>query len=164
MPFGVKFRAEFEGSELILAAFQDLDKKVKKKYLKKAQGEVARLVLWAARARTPKRSGSSIYGSGTLYRSLGQKVKVWSNGNVTAIVGARLGYDRQVGTRVRGKKKGEAIYVRPTKYLHLVELGTSHSRGVHMLQEAFDSQREGISSAVTKAMEDAVNDVGKGGG
>lgn len=158
MPFVEK--QYLEGLADVLRKLDELPKRLRNKHLKKAVGNAARTILWAAKARTPKRRG-------VLYKSLGRKVKLYRNSGVAvAIVGARTGFRQVVGTRVRDsrpgtkypKKAGDPIYADPTKYLHLVELGTSRSAGVHMLRDAIAQNKAAIADEMRKALEDAVKE------
>ena len=151
-------RLQLEGVDALKRQFDALANKLRKKHLKRAMNAASKDVLWAVRARTPKRSK-------LLYRSLGRKVKVYPSGNVVAIVGARQGFRQPVGVRKRGKKAGETIYANPTKYLHLVELGTSRSEARHMLKDALDSKKAEIQGLIADAVDAAVAEaLSKGGG
>jgi HK97 gp10 family phage protein len=136
------------GVDQTLAAFASVKSSLQKKYLRKAQADNARLVLWAVRGRTPKRRG-------LLYKSLGRKVKVYRGRNiVVAVVGARTGFRQQVGTR----KDGTPIFANPVKYLHLVELGTARSRGHGMIRAALTSTKAQVAANLRQAMESAIAD------
>jgi HK97 gp10 family phage protein len=145
-------KGQVEGLDVVMRAFHALKTSTQKKHLRKALGEASRLTLWAARAQTPKRSG-------LLYKSLGRKTKVYKSGVVVAIVGARRGFRKKVGER----KDGRPIMADPTKYLHLVELGTHTARAKHVLRDAIRRQGPAIRELIASAMNDALAEAAKGG-
>lgn len=152
------------GLDEVLSGLDGLKKSLRTKHLRKATNDIARNILWGAKARTPKRRG-------ILYKSLGRKVKVYKSGVLVAIVGARKEYRQQVGVRVKDsgpsakypKKAGDPIFANPTKYLHLVELGTSRGKAHHMLRDAARAARSMMRSRVVEAVEDALAEAQKGG-
>ena len=159
-----------EGADKLIAAFRELQSSAQKKHLRKALGQSTKDVLWAARAQVPKRSG-------LLYKSMGRKVKVSKvTGTLTGFVGARTGFRKAVGVRKRAgyrtskkgirvaKAAGAALYADPTRYLHLIELGSKHNRAVHMLQGALTSNRGAVEGYLVSAMNAAVADAAKKGG
>lgn len=158
-------RARVDGLQDILRKLDELPKKLRNKFLRRAVSDAAKLILWSARARTPRRFG-------ILKKSLGRKVKVYRrSGTMVAIVGARVGFKQQVGTRVKAsrasarypKAPGDPIYADPTKYLHLVELGTARSKGVHMLRDALQVNKSAIRDKMRDALSNAIADAQKGG-
>lgn len=148
------------GLEATLRAFGEMPKRLARKHLRRGVNAIGKDLLWAAKARTPKRTG-------LLYKSLGRKVKSYRSGAVVvAIVGARKGFRKQVGVRVKDsrpgtkypKRKGDPIYADPTKYLHLVNLGTFRSRAYRMLQEALRQASAGAKRHLESSLEDAVKE------
>ena len=154
-----KVKEHVTGLKEILQAMDDLPKNLRKKHLRKAMSDIAKKILWAAKARTPR-------GTGLLRKSLGRKIKVYPSGVVVGIVGARRGFRQQVGERVKDsrpgtkypKQAGDPIYVDPTKYLHLVELGTVRSKAAHMLRDALAEGRAMATARFRQALEDAVKE------
>jgi HK97 gp10 family phage protein len=80
-------------------------------------------------------TGLLTYNGGALKKSIGHKVRVYKRA-VVAIVGPRDGFRERIGTVSRGKNKGKPIYNNPSKYAHLVELGTRHSKAQPFLRPA----------------------------
>lgn len=80
---------------------------------------------------------------GQLKKSLGITVKKL-RGVYSARVGARTGYSV---TLKNGKKKD------PSKYIHLVELGTSHSAAKPFIRPAVDSTRGEVLGEMSKGLE-----------
>lgn len=58
--------------------------------------------------------------TGGAYKACGSKIRTYK-GAVVLIVGAKSSFQMSLGTRVRGKHKGEAIIYRPSKILHILE-------------------------------------------
>ena len=139
-----KIKGKIEGLRDVLAALDNVEKKVKKKAIRKAAGVAGTIVLKAAKARARK-------ATGLLRKSLGKKIKVYKSGAVgVAIVGPRLGF-RQVVSR-----GGRDVLSNPTKYAHLVELGTSHSAAHPFLRSALEQTRGQVREAMAKAIAEVV--------
>lgn len=148
------------GLEATVKAFDAFPKRLRNKHLRRGMNAVGKDLLWAAKARTPKRTG-------LLYKSLGRKSKTYRGGAViVAIVGARKGFRKQVGVRVFDsrpgtrypKKAGDPVYADPTKYLHLVNLGTARSRAYRVLQDALRQARAGAKSHLEAALANAAKE------
>lgn len=112
-----KIKGKIEGADQVVSALQDLEKKVRKKALRAAVSKAGSIILKRAKQLAPK-------DSGLLKKSLGRKVKVYPSGVAVAIVGPRKGF-RQDATRRKGKWAAVSTIADPTKYGHLVELGTA---------------------------------------
>lgn len=150
MAFTVRAEEVIEGADELIAALRRVAPALQKRYLKKAQNENGKQLLRLVKGRTPKRSGQ-------LKRSLGRKVKVYrESGVVVALVGARQGFRIQGGIRTRGRKKGQPHFINPTKYLHLVELGTTHSQARRMINSSLAEMRSAIKANLTEAMQRAL--------
>lgn len=93
----------------LLAKLRDLDKRVRRKILRKAVNEPSKIVLAAMKAKVPVETG-------LLRKSLGRKVKVWGNGVAFFIVGPRRGFKKQVKTKL-----GKMMHRNPSKYAHLAD-------------------------------------------
>lgn len=155
------------GLQGVLSQLDGIKKSLRNKHLKRATNEISRAILWGARSRVPRRLG-------TLYKSLGRKVKVYrGSGVAVAVVGARKGYKEQVAVRVKDsrpgtkypKKAGDAVYADPVKYLHLVELGTVRTKAHHALRGAAKAARPMMADAVRAAVGAALAEAAaKGGG
>lgn len=95
---------------------------------------------------------------GLLKKSIGLNVrKNKKTGQYTARVGPRTGFKISIGTRIakvtKGKrKKGQPYeaFKDPTKYAHLVELGTSHSAANPFLRNSMDSNAGNIIEEMAK--------------
>ena len=91
-----------------------------------------------AKRSTPERTKQ-------LKRSIGWKDKTFSATNtVIGIIGVRRGF----ATTIKGKR------VNPAKYLHLVELGTRHSKARHFLREAARATRKQATQAFRNKFHD----------
>lgn len=81
--------------------------------------------------------------TGMLWRSIAVKVKRY---NSRGVIWAGVGADRKiVGTDENGKR------IVPANYLHLVELGTAHSRARPFLRPALDANRTKIFGDIQAA-------------
>lgn len=115
------------GMEEVKARLNLLKLNIQKKALRRGITKISRLITKSAKAKAPKEIGGK--GSlararaGTYRKSIGQKVKTYSNGAVVGIIGARKGFRKQIGVRVRGANKGQPIFHDPAKIGHLIELG-----------------------------------------
>lgn len=155
--FSHRQMSQIDGLDAVLRRLDDLPKKLRNKHLKKAITAAARTILQAAKARCPR-------DLGILRKSLGQKVKVYRHsGAVLAVVGARKGF-RLPAIRKKGKWAPAAVqpsgFADPTKYLHLVELGTTRSREVRFLRDALRSATPSVGAKVREAVEAALADGG----
>lgn len=165
MPFAE--RAEIGGLPQILQQLEGVKARVAKKALRKGVTACAKELKWAAKSRAPRRAyiqGNLSYKGGLLKKSLGEKIKVYG-GTVVGIVGARKGFKQVIGTRVKDsgprakypKKAGDPIYADPTKYLHLVERGTTRSAAAHFLKDALAAVKGSFQATMAKAVNDALN-------
>lgn len=129
-------RATVEGIPDLSRKLDSLGTKIRRKVLRTTCQKAGTAMVKEAKARVPKRlKGFHDYAGGQLKKSLGQKVKSYSGAAVT-IAGPRDGFRIQVGTRTKGKRKGEPIYVDPRKYAHLVNNGTRHSAPIPFVGQA----------------------------
>jgi HK97 gp10 family phage protein len=94
----------------------------------------------AAKRKVPTGTGES---PGLLKRALGITVKK-VKGIYSARIGARTGYSVKIKS---GKKKD------PSKYIHLVELGTRHSAPRPFIRPAIDSSKGEVLGAMSKGLE-----------
>lgn len=77
---------------------------------------------------------------GYLKKSFRIKVKNYRNSNTwVAVVGPKSDFKKSKGKYTRGEKKGQPIVRRPSKYAHLVERGTRHSKPKPYLKPALDA-------------------------
>ena len=111
---------EIIGAEAAFGNLAELKKSARNKILRKAVTQATRLVLAGVKGYAKK-----IRDSGLLYRSLGSKVKTYSNGTVVGIVGPRKGFGQVVVSKTGKREKRDPIF-----YAHLVERGTqAHQLG-----------------------------------
>lgn len=156
---GFNVKARVDGIADLMAQLDGLKKSVRNKILRKAVSNAGKTLLWAARARV-----AGFKRTGLLYKSLGRKVKVYPSGAVVAIVGARKGFKQIIGVRKRDsrpgtkypKAAGDPIYADPTKYLHLVELGTKRSRAYEPLKQALETNKVAIAAQMRKDIQDGL--------
>lgn len=155
-----KIKAKVDGLQEITRVLEELDGKLRKKVLRKAVSAAGSLMLKRAKQLAPAETK-------LLRKSLGRKVKVYSSGVAVAIVGPRKGYRQQI-LRKKGKWRAAppppSGYADPTKYGHLVELGTqphtlkkrgiSHpgSPAVGFLRNAVQGQQQVIREAVANVV------------
>ena len=162
MPF--KVEARFDDLKPLLDRLGELPRKLAKKALRRAVTIATRKL-----ARASKDRAKGFKRTGTLWKSLGSKVKVYaSSGAVVGIVGARQGFRTQIGVAKKDsaetarypRKKGDPIYANPVKYLHLVELGTVRSRANPFLADSQRAMhaalRADIAAAVNKGLTEAL--------
>lgn len=134
-----------EGLAEVLSALDGVDKKIRKKGVRKAVGQAGKIVLRAAKARVRK-------ATGLLKRSLGRKTKVYRNSGVAvAIVGPRVGFKQQV------QRGGKSVLSDPVKYAHLVEEGTSRAEALPFLRPALMQNAGQIQQAMADAIAEVLN-------
>lgn len=142
MPF--KITGRVEGLADVLSALDGVSKKIKRKGIRKGVNVAGKIVLRAAKAKVPNKSG-------LLKRSLGRKVKVYrSTGVAVAVVGPRVGFKQEVA---RG---GATVLSNPTKYAHLVEGGTSRSQAFPFLRPALESSKAEVREAMANAIREVL--------
>lgn len=151
MPFSVS--AKLEGVDEMLEAMEGIKQRLKSKALRKGVRNAGKAVLRKARSLVRVESG-------LLKRSLGVKVVPertvtkdtgkWANA-AAVIVGPRVGFKMEVA---RGKR---TVLSNPTKYAHLVELGTSHGQAFPFLGPAFESSKGEARDAIADAVNEAIN-------
>ena len=142
-----KIKGQIDGLGAVLAKLKQLPKKVAAKAIKAGVSQAGKLLLWAAKSRAPRQTG-------LLRRSLGRKVKVFRNtGKVVAIVGPRVGFREEV------VRDGKTMISNPTRYAHLVELGTARTQRKPFLKPAFKQQREAMMKAIADAIEAAIKEM-----
>lgn len=144
------FSREAQRLERKLATF---GKTTFKKRMRQAMNAAAKPIQKAAKRNAPKLTGA-------LRKSISVKAKR-RRGKMSwyAIIGPRVDFvafmkdGGKLGT-ARGKnadavKRGR---INPSKYAHLVELGTSHSAAKPFMRTAFDSQRRAAEAAMVAHM------------
>jgi len=107
--------------------------------------------------KSAKAHAKSSEDTGLLIKSLGVTVRKGKSGKergiYTARIGPRTGFSRTIGVRKSGKNKGKPIKQDPSKYGHLVELGTSHSAAKPFIRPAVDSAGSDVVSAMAAGYE-----------
>jgi HK97 gp10 family phage protein len=127
---------KLEGFTELEKDLKTLGERVQRKVLRSAVSAAATPVLKAAKAKTPKQSG-------TLKKSLGRKIVTnKKTQSVTAIIGPRRG--------VTGEYEGKERV--PSRYAHLVENGHIDSAGNYVPGQPFlnPAMSEEEASAMTK--------------
>lgn len=137
---GFTIKGKIEGLKDVTDALKAVDKKLRKKLIRKAVGEGGKLILKRAKQLVPK-------DTGLLKKSLGRKVKVYKNGVAVAVVGPRQGFRKSV-TRSKGRRAAVTLIANPVKYAHLVELGTQNAPAHPFLKPALDGQQAAIRDAM----------------
>ena len=99
-----EFKYQIEGLEQIKARFKGLKASMAKRILRPALGKGARIVAKAAKSLVP-------VDTGLLKKALASKV--FSKRNVVALIGARTGFEKMVGTRKMD----------PTRTAHFADTG-----------------------------------------
>lgn len=99
-----------------------------------------------------------IRDTGQLYKSLGLTVRrVRKKGQTvnryTARVGPRGGFGITLGTKTKGKKKGQPIRRDPRYYAHLIEYGTSRTAARPFIRPALASSESAIMAGLQKGYE-----------
>lgn len=104
----------------------------------KAGGEI---ILAKAKANVPVRHGM-------LKISLANNVKKNKEGELSSRIGPRSEDKIAIGVHEKGKNKGKPKYIRPQKYSHLVEYGTSHSAANPFMRPAAESSKDQVLTAM----------------
>lgn len=166
---GFRYRGTVSGVAAVLAKLKQADEKVAKKALRAGVSKAGQLLKRAAKGKVVRKSGH-------LARSMYSKVKTFRNtGRVIAVVGPRTGMKQTV------VRDGRSVLSNPTRYAHLVELGTkphaigrgSNSRKgiqtgrIHpgskpqpFLEPSLAEQRPAMAYAVEHALVDAIRRLG----
>jgi HK97 gp10 family phage protein len=132
---------ELIGDVALIAKFKALPAKLQKKHGRRAIAKAARVLVKAAKAKCPKKTGQ-------LKKSLGFRPRTYKTGLV-AIVGPRTGFKTVVNGRPHD----------PANIAHLVELGHAgpHAAEAHpFLRPAMDETASGnvalIAAELTKGL------------
>ena len=138
---GIDFK--IEGMDVLIGKLGDLDKKVRKKAIKRAVRAAGAPILKAAKAKVSKRTGG-------LKKSLKSKIKTYgSSGTTVAIIGPDKDY---LTVDEKGKK------YRPAKIAHIVERGSSVAAAHPFILPAFNQEKENALNIIAaKLREDIEN-------
>jgi HK97 gp10 family phage protein len=139
--------------------FKDVQKalaKLPEELMKSSEKSVIRAgakpILKSAQAKVPQVTG-------LLKKSLGITVKKPRGESYpTARIGARTGFQGKfLGVRVSKSKKNFGkkynSYQNPFKYVHLVELGTSHSAAKPFIRPAIDAAQNEVIDAMAQGLD-----------
>lgn len=156
MPF-----IKLEGVQHIARALDRLPIEVRATAEKSALRAGGKPILNAAKAMCP------VGENGLLKKSIGLTVRKNRSGALrgqfTLRVGPRTGFAIVKGVRSKGKNAGKPIRIDPSKYGHLVELGTSHSAAKPFIRPAIDSASSQVVAAMAqgyaKGLERAVKKI-----
>lgn len=75
---------------------------------------------------------------GFLAKSIRVRLRSYPADRWVSVIGPGTGYVRSLGRNKKGRFKGAAKLAKPSKYAHLVEKGTRHSRAKPWLKPAYD--------------------------
>lgn len=141
-----KIQARVEGLDGVLKALGALDKKLRKKGVRKMASAGGGVVLKRARQLVPR-------DTGLLKKSLGRKVKAYARtGVAVAVVGPRNDPKfRQQVTRAKGRKRPRTLLANPVRYAHLVEGGTQLAPPHPFLAPAVGGQQSAVREAMARA-------------
>lgn len=159
------FDIKITGDKELMRALDQLEASVRKKALRRAVTAAVRPIRTAAKQRTPKRYG-------WLRKAMDSKIKSYKSGTVAGIIGARSDMEATITDRF-----GKTARIRPVKYLHLVEFGTSAheikmgratmqhpgSRGYAMLRSAFDAHAPTAMQIIETKIREAIDAARPGG-
>ena len=96
----------------------------------------------------------------TLWRSIGHKVKFYNvSATAMVLIGPRSQFRRnkKTGERTRLKAKFAQSKAMPTKYAHLVEFGTVHSRPRAFLKPALDRAAQYVTPMYAGVLRSEIN-------
>lgn len=142
---GVDVKVEVDGLSDVLKVINDVEQGIRNRVLRKAFRAYGKQIIKPAKAAAPRRSG-------TLKKSIGQKVATYKSGAVVLVVGPRRG--------VVGEYEGKKVV--PSRTAHLVEFGTKRSRATPFMQRAAVAARsEGVRQFTTKVREELPKEVKK---
>lgn len=156
-----------QSSTVKLTGFKELEAALLKlpiELAKIAEADALREGMKPVRAAA-KRFSKATKDTGLLEKSIGLNVrrvrrKMQYTNRYTARVGAQGGHRKEVIRRVKGETKGGITKVTfrkeiadPSKYAHLVELGTSHSPAKPFIRPAVESSEDAIMAGMQKGYE-----------
>lgn len=143
MAFNVS--TKLNGLDGLVKELSKLGQKTKNQMLRPAVRAGASILNKEMKKQAPKLRG-------LLKRSIGIKMKTYKNGTVAAILGARRGYKVKIGTN----QKGQALYADPARYLHLVELGTSHSSPNPFMRRSIDATKKAVELTMAQKIREGL--------
>ena len=126
-----------------LTPLDGLRKTLVSKILRKAVTEASKIV-----KQTVTSNASSIKRFGFLSKSIGVKIKTYSEKKVAVAV---------VGPRSKWFKVLNGKTYRPSYYAHLLEGGTKHSRQKPFLKPAFDATKDAYLTSLAGAIERGIS-------
>jgi HK97 gp10 family phage protein len=123
------------GLDKTIASIEKLPGAIQRKVVAKAVKAATEPIVIAAKSRAPVRFGF-------MRDRIVAVVKKMQDGvTYIGMVGVMRGPQIPVGdVYTRGKKKGNPIYVQPTKYAHFTEMGTSQREATPFLRPALVAQ------------------------
>ncbi len=96
-------------------------------------------------AKTNLRPGHG-FDTGLLKKSIGKKTKTYKGVTFIAVVGPRKGFKKEV------EVNGTLVTRNPSKYAHLVEFGTRHSRAFPFLRPALLENKATVESRLRQRL------------
>lgn len=164
MPFKVIAVLDRTGLDGLLGLLRYLPDNIQKKILRPAVQRGSRRLSRTVKSLVPIRTG-------LLKKAIGARV-VWYKKTQTTlgVVGAKHGFRTAIGVRKRDSgdsaryqyKKGDQIFANPTKYWHLVELGTVRGKALDALKRALDSDGQAIRSDMVIKLAEGIKKFNEG--
>ncbi len=152
---GIHLECKVTGLQELSLALRGVDDKVRNKALRKAAVQAAKPITKEMKARCPVSTEPLNPHKGLLKKSIGTKVKMYKGaGVVVVMIGPRQGFRMQVGTRTRGRRKGQPFFQDPTKIAHLVEFGTRHSAAKPFLRPAYDHNKQQAEATFARVIKE----------
>lgn len=160
------FKIKIEGIADLVKRINALEGSVRKKANREAMRGAGAEVRKDMRARVPRRvKYGGVNVSGTMRRSVKSRVKSYRrSGVVVCMVGVARKQKRQIGVRVRDgakSKKGDPIFMVPSKIYHLVEFGTKRSRARSFVRRAEFAARAAVQRRVEEVYRKYVAQAGR---
>lgn len=148
MPYEIAGR--ITGVAAITRAFNILPEKIAIRHYAKIMRAATKPLLTAAKGNARAIADSGAYSRALIAKVTGgtKRKKVW------AAVGADSSHIEYVQ---RKSKPGVVVKARPSKYSHLVELGTYRSKAKPVLRPALNSTRSTIEDIIAHGIENALN-------
>jgi HK97 gp10 family phage protein len=142
-----------------------LKRTLRNRILRQAAVKAARIMAKLAKQNAPVEIGTdnlSRARAGQYKRSIGWKVAILKDGSIVAIAGARRGFRKVIGVRVRGKNVGKEVVTDPAKIAHLVEFGSVRSQARPHIRPAIEAAKGPILEAVTSTIQAGLERLNKG--
>lgn len=156
MAFAIK--GEIAGLKDVLKRLHRLKQGVRNRVLRPAVTKAVKPIAKHAKHLAPWRTGM-------LRRSMGWRVMAYRRtGTVVGIVGPRSGFKKTKAGRQQTAlgRKYKATGINPTRYAHLVELGTVRSAAYAFLAPAWDAGKAGAEATIRAEVEAGIQKLAAG--